>query len=101
MLKKRRRLRLVNSICGEAAEPPIIDLAAAARIYRTITGSDRSSAFLAAELERYPYMAVSIPRGDIRKVVGVMRERWIYFLTVRKALYGRRRVFDCYPGFEV
>jgi hypothetical protein len=78
-----------------------IDLDEACRIFREITGRRRSPADLAFELEPYPYMTISAlgGHGDCLKVIGVWRHRWIYFLKARAALYGPRRVFDCYEGY--
>jgi len=100
MSKRRRRTNRANSICNEAAEAAqhVIDLSEASRIYREITGRYRSPAYLAVEIQPYPYMTIYAQdgRGEHLEAIGVWRNRWVYFLKVRAALYGPRRVFDCY-----
>ena len=101
MSKKRRRVNRANTICTETAETVshVIDLSEAARIYRRITG--RSPTCLSVGLQQYPYMTIFAQdgRGERLEVIGVMRNYWIYFLKVRMALYGPRRVFDYYAPF--
>ena len=105
MSKKRRRVNRANTICTETAETAshVIDLSEAARIYRKITGRPKTPSYLAAELERYPYMTIFAQdvRGVCLEAIGVVLSRWVYFLNVRKALYGPRRVFDCYAPEEL
>jgi hypothetical protein len=100
MSKKKRRARRASSICTKAAEtaPQTIGLPEASSIYLKITGRYRSPAHLAAALESYPYMTLFAldGRGERLEVIGVRRNQWIYFPKVRRALYGPRRVFDCY-----
>ena len=79
----------------------LITLAQAGQLFRVVTGRRKSLRVLKDELYRRPHLAVFGVADESRpRLLGVRRDRWLYFLQARQALYGAGAVFYGTGDFE-
>jgi len=72
----------------------IISPAEAARIYKKITGAQRSPQCVEADVHNFPHLGCFDYTGRADpKLKGVNRHAWEYFVGTRLLTRGRRRIF--------